>query len=260
MSVTLDYTKLTSNGHVTVLWATPGSFANWKSPTATELNAALNLSSSISWNDFGFGVQASNTQNDPSLADMGNRTDRGASQYGGAISFYYPGAFDDNTNDYSLAFDAVAVPRTLGYIVMRIDGNKPTTQAFAAGDYVHVMEVMTDGQTNVITGEEAFRYTVNMLQQGALEVYTVVRSASPGTVTVNVTPSTLSSTAGDVDRLNATANAREYTNGVVWTTSDPTVATVSSAGVVTSVAAGSATITATFAQTGATDTCAVTVS
>lgn len=256
MSVTLDYTKLTSNGHVTVLWAAPGSFNNWKSPTADELNSALNVSSSISWNDFGFGVQASNTQNDPSLADMGNRTDRGASQYGGAISFYYPGAFDDDTNAYSLTFDAVAVPRTLGYIVVRIDGNKATTQAFASGDFVHVMEVMTDGQTNVITGEEAFRYTVNMLQQGSLEVYTVVRS---GTVTV-VTPSTLAVDAGDSARLTATANGRDYTNGVVWSTSDATKATVSNAGVVTGVAAGSATITATFAQTGATDTTAVTVS
>lgn len=256
MSVTLDYTKLTSNGHVTVLWAAPGSFANWKSPTATELNAALNLSSAISWNDFGFGVQASNTQNDPSLADMGNRTDRGAAQYGGAISFYYPGAFDDDTNAYSLAFDAVAVPRTSGYIVVRIDGNKPTTQAFAAGDLVHVMEVMTDGQANVITGEEAFRYTVTMLQQGALEVYTVVRATS---VTV-VTPATLTVAPNASSRLTATVNGRAYTNGVVWTTSDATKATVSNAGVVTGVATGSATITATFAQTGATDTTAVTVS
>lgn len=257
MSVTLDYSKLTSNGHVTVLWAADGSFANWQSPTATELNAALNLSSSISFNDYGFGVQSSNTQNDPSLADTGNRIDRGASQYGGTISFYYPGAFDDNSDVYSLTFDAVAVPRTPGYIVARIDGNKPTTQAFAAGDLVHVMEVLTDGQTNVITGEEAFRYTVNMLQQGSLEVYTVVRVT---TVTVVVTPSTLASTAGDVDRLACTVNGRAYTNGVVWTTSDSAVATVSSAGVVTSIAAGSATITGTFAQTGATDTTAVTVS
>ena len=256
MSVTLDYTKLTSNGHVTVLWAAPGSFANWQSPTATELNAALNLSSSISWNDYGFGVQASNTQNDPSLADTGNRTDRGASQYGGAISFYYPGAFDDATNAYSLAFDAVAVPRTSGYIVARIDGNKPTTQAFAAGDFVSVMEVLTDGQTNVITGEEAFRYTVNMLQQGSLEVYTVVRTT---TVTV-VTPATLTLAVGAHSRLTGTANGRAYTNGLVWSTSDATKATVSNAGVVTGVAAGSATITATFAQTGATDTTAVTVS
>lgn len=256
MAVTLDYTKLPANGNITVLWAAPGSFANWKSPTATELNAALNLSSSISWNDWGFGMSASNTQNDPSLADLGNRTDRGAAQYGGAISFYYPGAFDDNTNDYSLAYDAVAVPRTKGFIVVRIDGSKQTTTAFAAGDYVNVYEVMTDGQSNMITGEEAFRYTVTMLQQGSLAVNTVVRSTS---VTV-VTPSTLTVAVGESSRLSATANGREYTNGVVWSTSDATKATVTNAGVVTGVASGSATITATFAQTGATDTTAVTVS
>ena len=254
MSVTLDYTKLTSNGHVTVLWAAAGSFANWQSPTATELNAALNLSSSISWNDFGFGVQASNTQNDPSLADTGNRTDRGASQYGGAISFYYPGAFDDNSNAYSLTFDAVAVPRTSGYIVVRIDGNKPTTQAFAAGDYVSVMEVLTDGQANVITGEEAFRYTVTMLQQGSLEVYTVVRST---TATVVVTPSTLTLGAGESERLSATVNGREYTNGLKWTSSNPDAATVSSAGVVTAITTATVTITGTFEQTGANATCLV---
>lgn len=256
MAVTLDYTKLPANGNITVLWATEGSFANWKSPTADELNAALNLSSSISWNDWAFGMSASNTQNDPSLADVGNRTDRGAAQYGGAISFYYPGAFDDDTNDYSLAFDAIAVPRTKGFVVVRIDGAKPTTQAFAAGDLVSVMEVMTDAQSNMITGEEAFRYTVNMLQQGALAVYTVVRSTS---VTV-VTPSTLAVDAGEYARLTATVNGRAYTNGVAWSSSDTTKATVSNAGVVAGIAAGSATITATFLATGATDTTSVTVS
>ena len=256
MAVTLDYTKLPANGNITVLWAAPGSFANWKSPTATELNTALNLSSAISWNDWSFGMSASNTQNDPSLADVGNRTDRGASQYGGSISFYYPGAFDDNTSDYSLAFDAISVPRTKGFIVVRIDGAKPTTQAFAAGDLVSVFEVMTDGQANMITGEEAFRYTVTMLQQGSLAVYTVVRTT---TVTV-VTPATLTIAPSAYSRLSATVNGREYTNGVVWSSSDTTKATVSNAGVVAGIASGSATITATFAETGATDTTSVTVS
>jgi hypothetical protein len=256
MAVTLDYTKLPANGNITVLWAAPGSFANWKSPTATELNNALNLSSAISWNDWSFGMSASNTQNDPSLADVGNRTDRGASQYGGSISFYYPGAFDDNTSDYSLAFDAISVPRTKGFIVVRIDGAKPTTQAFAAGDLVSVFEVMTDGQANMITGEEAFRYTVTMLQQGSLAVYTVVRTT---TVTV-VTPATLTIAPSAYSRLSATVNGREYTNGVVWSSSDTTKATVSNAGVVAGIASGSATITATFAETGATDTTSVTVS
>jgi hypothetical protein len=256
MAIQLDFTKLPANGHITVLWALPNAFANFKAPTTTELNAALNLSKSISWNDFDFGMSASNTQNDPSLADKGNVTDRGAAQYGGGISFYYPKAYDDATSDYSLVYDAMDTPRTRGFIVVRIDGNKPSTQAFADGDHIHVMEVMTDAATNVITGEEAFRYTVNFLQQGGLVVYGVAYSTS---VDVAVTPATLASSAGDFDRLTATAEGREYTNGVKWSSSDTSVATVSPAGVVSSLAAGTATITATYEATGANDTCAVTV-
>jgi hypothetical protein len=257
MAIQLDFSKLPANGHITVMWALPNAFANFKAPTTTELNAALNLSRSISWNDFDFGMSASNTQNDPSLADKGNVTDRGAAQYGGGISFYYPREFDDNTSEYSLVFDAMDTPRTRGFIVVRIDGNKPTTSAFADGDYIHVMEVMTDAATNVITGEEAFRYTVNFLQQGGLVVYGV---AHTGSVTVDVLPATLATSAGDFDRLSATAEGREYTNGMRWSSSDTSVATVSPAGVVSSLAAGTATITATYPGTGATDTCVVTVS
>lgn len=257
MAVALDFMKLPANGHITVLWALPNAFTNFKAPTTAELNAALNLSKSISWNDFDFGMQASNTQNDPSLADLGNVIDRGAAQFGGSISFYYPKSFDDNTSEYSLTYDAFDTPRTRGYLVVRIDGNKETTQAFADGDYVHVMEVMTDAATNVITGEEAFRYTVNFLQQGALAVYTV---ASTGGVTVAVSPTTVSSSAGDFDRVAATVEGREYTNGVKWSSSDTDVARVSEAGVVSSLSVGTATITATFEASGATATCSVTVS
>jgi uncharacterized protein YjdB len=95
-----------------------------------------------------------------------------------------------------------------------------------------------------------------MLQQGSLAVYTVVRTT---TVTV-VTPATLTIAPSAYSRLSATVNGREYTNGVVWSSSDTTKATVSNAGVVAGIASGSATITATFAETGATDTTSVTVS
>lgn len=257
MAVTLDFMKLPANGHITVMWALPNAFANFKAPTTAELNAALNLSKSISWNDFDFGMQASNTQNDPSLADKGNVIDRGAAQFGGSISFYYPKSFDDNTSEYSLVYDAFDTPRTRGFIVARIDGNKETSTAFADGDYVHVMEVMTDASTNVITGEEAFRYTVNFLQQGALAVYTVARTGTPAVV---VAPTTLASSVGDFDRLAVTVEGREYTNGVKYSSSDTDVARVSEAGVVSSLSAGTATITATFEATGTSATCAVTVS
>lgn len=262
MSIALDFNKLIANGNVTMAWYPSNAFADFKAPTAAELNAAAptpeQFSKSISWNDLDLGIQASNQIDDPSIADRGNFQTRGAAQYGGGVSFYFPGAFDDNTNAYSLTYDAISTPRTVGYMVCRIDGAKTPGTAFAEGDLVHVMELTTDAQTHAITGEEAFRYTVNFLQRGALAVYTVVQGAvdSPVVVTGNATPA-----AGDSYRVNGTVAGREYTNGLAWTTSDPTVATVSSAGVVTIVGASTdtATITGTFEPTGESDDLLITV-
>lgn len=258
ISVALDYEFLPSAGHVTVLFAPPGSFVKPEAATISELNGLLNMSVSVSWNDFDFGVQASNTNNDPSLADVGNVETRGAAQFGGNISFYYPREYDDNSSNHSLVFDAIGEPRTRGYIVIRIDGDKRTSLAFADGDYYHVFEVLTDGETNQITGEEAFRYTINFLQQGTLGVYRVALTST--TATVVATPSSDTLSIGEMVRLNATVQGREYTNGVSWTTSNSAVATVSSIGVVKGISAGSATITATYEPTGDTDTVSITVS
>lgn len=245
--------KVPSSGNIRVWWALPNAFANWQAPTAAEINACLDVSDSVSWNDFGFGIQASNTIDDPAITAIGKVSDRGASQYGGTISFYYPRNFDDAGNAYSLTYDALDQPRTLGYVVWRIDGEEVTQDA-ANGDLVSVAKVMTDGYAESITGEEAFRYTVTFLSQGDLAVRTVVGATTP------IIPSTLAVAVGGVEVLSATVGGRIYTNGVKWTSSDSTKATVSSAGIVTGVAAGSATITATYEATGNTDTCAVTVS
>lgn len=245
--------KVPSSGNIRVWWALENAFSNWQAPTQTELRACLDISDSISWNDFDFGLQASNTIDDPAITAIGKVSDRGAAQFGGGLSFYYPGAFGDASNDYSLTYDALDQPRTRGFLVVRIDGEESSALA-NTGDLVHVFRVMTDGYAESITGEEAFRYTITFLSQGDLAVRTVLGG---GTV---VTPATLTVATGAKSRLSATVGGRVYTNGVKWTTSNPAKATVSSAGVVTGVAAGSATITATFEATGGTDTTAVTVS
>ena len=245
--------KVPASGNIRVWWALENAFSNWQAPTQTELRACLDISDSISWNDFDFGLQASNTIDDPAITAIGKVSDRGAAQFGGGLSFYYPGAFGDASNDYSLTYDALDQPRTRGFLVIRIDGEESSPLA-NTGDLVHVFRVMTDGYAESITGEEAFRYTISFLSQGDLAVRTVLGG---GTV---VTPATLTVATGAKSRLNATVGGRVYTNGVKWTTSDATKATVSSAGVVTGVAAGSVTITATYEATGNTDTTAVTVS
>ena len=245
--------KVPASGNIRVWWALENAFSNWQAPTQSEINACLDISDSISWNDFGFGLQASNTIDDPAITAIGKVSDRGAAQFGGALSFYYPGAFGDSSNDYSLTYDALDQPRTRGFLVIRIDGEESAATA-ATGDLVHVFRVMTDGYAESITGEEAFRYTITFLSQGDLAVRTVVGGGSV------VTPSTLTVATGASSALTATVGGRKYTNGVKWTTSNPAKATVSPAGIVTGVAAGSATITATYEATGGTDTTAVTVS
>lgn len=249
--------KVPSSGNIRVWWALENAFANFEAPTAAEINASLDISDAVSWNDFDFNLEASNELDDPAITTVGKKIDRGYANFGGSISLYYPRTFDDATSTFSLAYDALDQPRTRGFLVLRIDGEESSPLA-AAGDLVHVFRVITDGYAESIVGEEAFRYTVNFLMQGDYCVRGVVAGSSAAAVVVS--PSTLASSANDIDRLQAAVGGRSYTNGVKWSSSDNSVATVSAAGVVTSVAAGTATITATYEKNGQTATCAVTVS
>jgi uncharacterized protein YjdB len=91
----------------------------------------------------------------------------------------------------------------------------------------------------------------------------LVGSGGGGTVAVTgvtVSPTTASVVAGSTTTLTATVAPANATNqNVTWSSSNTAVATVSSTGVVTGVAAGSATITVTTQDGGRTATCAVTV-
>ncbi|MET9158289.1 Ig-like domain-containing protein [Streptomyces parvulus] len=87
------------------------------------------------------------------------------------------------------------------------------------------------------------------------------RQATPTLESISVTPATTSVADGEIVALAATATYSDATTADVtaqatWTSSDATKATVS-AGFVTGIAAGAATVTA--AYQGQTDTCAVTV-
>lgn len=90
---------------------------------------------------------------------------------------------------------------------------------------------------------------------------TITRLPAPITVSsVDVTPATASVQVGKTVDLEADVLPVGAGQTVNWTTSDATKATVSSTGLVTGVAVGSATITATsVADPTKTDTCAVTV-
>lgn len=255
------------SGSIRIWFLTSNGVANPEAPTLAELNAGLDISDAISWNDKDFGVQASNTTNDPAITAKGNVTDRGAAQYGGGLSLYYPFDRSDATSIYVKAENALGSPGTGGYIVVRVDGLELGTAAGnashpgtdpAVGDLVSVFRVETAGYAQSITGEEAFRYTVSFLSKGFVKTMAVVRASAVAAPPILTGPAT--ATVGTPIPLKATLIGREYTRGLRWATANPALGTVSRNGIVTPLAAGSLSVTATDEATGAVATQVITVS
>jgi hypothetical protein len=256
--------RIDTKGHIQWYWGELNAFVDPMNATATELNALLNMTNAVSYNDTDFGVQASETIDDPSFAAIGATLTRGAAQYGGSISNYYPGVFDDPSNSLSNTYDAM-YQNHIGYVVIRNDGNKTWEDAWEAGDLYSIFKVITAGEDQSITGADAFRYTITHLQQGELGVYLVVDGSPAIDVVIDSTNAGAMATVGAVGKLTADVTAgtkvRGYTKGLVWTSSDPTLVTVRS-GITKRVGAGtgSVTITATYEPTGANDTYIYTIS
>lgn len=249
--------KYPVSGSIRIWWVPANGLANPKAPTAAEIAAGLDISDAVSWNDKDFGVNASNTTSDPAITATGNTQNRGASQYGGSLSFYYPEDFDDTTNLYATVWLALHAPGTAGYLVTRVDGlekAQATGDATgpgwepAAGDLVNVYRVETAGYSEQITGEEAFRYTISFLPKGLVAPFSVVRANATPVKPIIGGASTVAVGAHAI--VTATLVGRKYTRGLTWKSADNAVATVSANGVVTGVSAGTASITATDKATG----------
>ena len=259
-----DYTRLRSDRNVGIWGGLTGTGAigitNIALPQADEINNTggsslmLNWAPSVSWNDFDFGPQESETLNDPSFADAATYTEFGAKNYGGGISFYKPAKWDDNSNNHSLVYDQTDVPRARMDVVMRIDGEKDNMSVPAAdGDFVHVFRTMTDSDSNVWTQPDAHRRTVGFLSQGAAEFFTIV-----GDHVITVGP-TMSAAPNGTGRIQASVQDRDYSGALSFTSSDATVFAVSRGGHYKALAAGTATVTVgdTAARTSATITVTV---
>lgn len=258
MAIALDFEKLNSGGVIRWDFHPAGSFANVYWPTATELNAGQPLSQSLDLSDTDFNVQASNTSSDPTFADVGNVETRGAEQYGGTLALLFPQENDDNSNAHSVVQDTMQKQRLVGYISRRIDGDKPWDQAYAAGDYVSIFYIITDGETLSIVGEESYKYGIGARPYGLMAVYTVVGTTS--TPVLALSTSTVSGGVGDAGRVTATVNGREWSNGLNWASSAGNVASVRKGGVWKGLGVGSATLTASVPHSNVSDTVTATIS
>lgn len=263
----IDFQKTPANKNVTV-WIGPTAngalgVTDVGEPLANELNnvggsGMVNASKAISWSDFDFGTQASDTNSEPSLADSASYEEFGQSNFGGGSSFWYPLEYDDPSNLHSIVYDLVDQPGVLLDIATRIDGETEYNVPAADGDFVSVYRVEGDGETNPFTPGESKRFTKNFLQRNEFSHYTVVGDHS----TLATIPATSATPApGSFGRFRAALFGRDVTNMLQWSTDDPDVIQVFSGGIykVTGADSDTAEITATDPHTGDTATITVTV-
>lgn len=146
---------------------------------------------------------------------------------------------------------ALNVGQSASFTVVTLDANGNTlngrTVTWTSAD----VSIATVTAAGLVKATGAGTTTITAASEGKTGTAQVVVTATAPTPvsTVTVTPSTASLTAGDVTTLSATTrdgsgNALSG-HAITWSSSAPQVATVSPSGVVTAVAGGSATITAT---------------
>lgn len=241
--------KVTSNGNVTV-WLVPvAGILDYRSPTAAEINAGIDITAALAWDGTTFPTSTeSDDVDDRSLRDKGNATTRGAASFEATLNFFYPDNLLDTTSDYGKAYAFLRVPRVPVYIVTRVlQTTTGTSTPAAAGQWVSVYRFTTDGWEDDLQDDDSYKYAVSFLTQGEVATYTQVKNATA----ITFVPTTLTLTgAGATGVIRATLGGKRATQVVKWSSSDVTKATVSQNGVVSRVAAGSATITATHPASG----------
>jgi uncharacterized protein YjdB len=151
-----------------------------------------------------------------------------------------------------------------GIAAVSVDGGTETfVDMYSATrqNYVSVYNsILADGNHTIkirVTGSKNTASTGTYVVVDYLKVYS---SGSVAVTGVAVTPTTATLAPGATQQLTAAVSPTTATNkNVTWTSSNTAVATVNSSGLVTAVAAGSATITAKTADGAKTSTSTVTV-
>ena len=114
--------------------------------------------------------------------------------------------------------------------------------------------VATVSDTGLVTAVASSGTATITASEGGQTATVVITVAAPTLESLAVTPSTASVVASQTQQFMATAtysdgSTPDETNSATWTSSDNTVATVDSTGLVTTLAAGTVTITATIPGT-----------
>ena len=141
----------------TILTTAP---ANPAAPTATELNAGIDLSCKVVASDFNWTATDSEKVNEPALCDDANSNSLGKSNYSAAFSlwrYFLVGGGADPTDD--AGFEAVKTKGTTlwGYARMT---DKEATAAWASTDEIYLGAEFTTDTPQRTDGSGFIKYRV----------------------------------------------------------------------------------------------------
>lgn len=232
--------KITSNEYVKVAWILDGGMTPVQAqyPTVAQLNAGVDLTEAIAWQDFELGAGDSDDIDDRSIVDPSNYQSRGFANFNATLSFFRDANLADSTSAYVRAWNTFKVPRTYGYLVIRV-AEKKWSDAWAAGDRVSVFRFIADTIVDDATGDDAVKFTVSFLPQGVLFPYTFVGAA--GTITGVPTTNTLA--VGASKLISPSISGKKAGAQCTFVSANTAKVRVSANGVITGVAAGTAAIT-----------------
>lgn len=235
--------KATVNGWVT-LWVAPVStIADLNKITPEEINKSVNITSATSWSDTTYPTaEASEDVSDRSLADVGNASSRGKANYKAELTLFYPTDVKDQTSEYAKAWNVFKKTRERLVLIARV-GQAKYNEPAKEGEWYSAFLLMNSTYKNNTEGDSSVKYMVKFLTQGQLRVNGLVKGADGATIEPT---GTVSLGVGAHKRIHVKAyGGKRVTTACEFKSDHPEFATVSTAGVITGVKAGSATITAT---------------
>lgn len=210
--------------------------------TATEAATFINITDAVQLSGTKFNTKASQSNDDRSFADAAGAKTAGNGDFGGAIAGFK--AQDNDTTSTYHAAEAGIKPAGSD-IILLARPVEPAAAPLAAGDEYNAWHVLSDAPSDV-RGTSSYAWDADLLPQSQMAVRGIIAPVAKVAVMVTIAAGDASGKVGDVARLKATYQGKIVTVGAKWTTSDPTVATVSGHGIVERLTIGSADITASF--------------
>lgn len=198
-----------------------------EAPTAAQLNGNFDyVSPAIRFNGYGFGMQATQQNEDRSLSDAPGARERGFLQAGGDVPAYVPRDFEASADILAILWRMVRKPGEKLWVATRMDA-RGDGDPFASLDEVCIYLVEVDGGQHVSEGTTARVYTITWQSAGDIVPNTFVAGSPKVAIAIsNGTAATVGSIQARGAFVTVGGKTVELTHGVKWSVDDDTIAQV----------------------------------